>query len=174
MTESSPHSGSVLEFVELARAFRALVDERAALPASEFLQRVHHLLPRLYSIALVLPDVGGDAPHCEGSTSVTALGRDLRATIGALDYYREIFDPYAGESEEPVIGSLSDDIADIYAELTAGMSCWDAENREGALWAWRFSFQVHWGKHLTSALRAMHAWSARAKVGGIVSAHPEA
>ena len=174
MTEPSSQPGPVSEFVELARGFCALVEEHAPLPASVFVQRVHSLLPRLYSAALLLPDVGGDAPDCDARLTTSTLGRDLCAKLGVLDYYREIFDPYEGESEEPVIGSLSDDIADIYADLAEGIACWNAGNHDGASWAWRFGFQTHWGKHLTSALRALYTCTVRPDIGGIASTRPEA
>jgi Domain of unknown function (DUF5063) len=163
--DNPAQSAPVTEFVELTRSYCALVVEHAPLPASEFLQQVHSLLPRLYAAALLLPDIGWDAPDCEGRHTMSTLGRDLRAKFGALDHYRELFDPYASESEEPVIGSLSNDIADIYAELANGITCWDAGNHDGALWAWRFGFQMHWGKHLTSALRALYAWTVRPSIG---------
>jgi hypothetical protein len=27
------------------------------------------------------------------------------------------------------------------------------------LWEWRFNFQIHWGEHLTGALRALYSLS---------------
>jgi hypothetical protein len=170
----SSQPASVLEFVELARSFCALVEEHARLPVFAFLQEVHRLLPRLYSAALLLPDVGADAPDCNARLSTSTLRHDLCAKLGVLDYYREIFDPCEGESEEPVVGSLSDDIADIYGDLAEGIVCWSAGNHDGAVWEWRMGFQTHWGKHLTSALRALYTCIVRPNISGIPSTRPEA
>jgi uncharacterized protein DUF5063 len=85
----------------------------------------------------------------------------LRAHLGEWDAYREIFDPYDFVDESSVVGSLADDISDIYAEIAGALKCWDAGNRDGALWTWRFGFQSHWGRHLTSALRALYSVSSK-------------
>jgi hypothetical protein len=148
----------VLEFVEVARDFCAIVAEHASIPAAQFLHRVHLVFPRLYSGALLLPRASADAPDCDSTSTRPALYDSLREQLGDLDFYREIFDPHQ-LAQEPVVGSLSDDIADIYGELAGALECWDAGNREGALGAWRFGFQSHWGRHLTSALRALHIGS---------------
>jgi hypothetical protein len=134
---------------------------------------VHGLLPQLYSAALLLPDTDAEAQDCEGQSTNPALGRALSKKLLAFDYYREVFDPYAGESEKPVVGSLSDDLADIYGELAKGLACWDAGNRSGAMWEWRFGFQTHWGEHLTGAMRALYWCVARSGSGGNASTHSE-
>jgi hypothetical protein len=71
------------------------------------------------------------------------------------DKYWEIFDPT--QQEEPVSGSLADDLTDIFRDLQKGL----AISERGAsvsevLWEWRFSFKFHWGRHAMDALRAIH------------------
>jgi hypothetical protein len=70
------------------------------------------------------------------------------------DIYWEVFDPF--ECNEPVAGSLSDDILDMDRDVSRGLALWDAGAEDAAVWEWRFSFEVHWGVHATSALRAIH------------------
>jgi hypothetical protein len=161
MTNVLAESSPVLDFVEVARSFCTIVGEHERKPAAQFLEQVHLVLPRLYAAALLLPTVGADAPDCEVSSKHAALWSSLREQLGTLDAYREIFDPYAPADEPPVVGSLADDIADIYAEIAGTLECWDAGNRDGAVWMWRNGFQYHWGRHLTSALRALYSYSMR-------------
>jgi len=71
--------------------------------------------------------------------------------------YWEIYDPY--EDEKPVCGSLADDFADIYRDLTAGIVLYQRASRESvqeAVWQWKFGFETHWGRHAVDSLRALH------------------
>jgi hypothetical protein len=159
MTNVPAASSPVLEFVEIARNFCTIVSEHETKPAAQFLQQVHLVLPRLYAVALLLPSAGAESPDCEAPSKHAALWSSLRKQLGELDAYREIFDPYEPADGPPVVGSLADDISDIYAEIAGALQCWDAGNRDGAVWTWRNGFQYHWGRHLTSALRALYSSS---------------
>jgi len=157
VTTDAENETSARIFCVISRNFCALVEEHAALTCAEFLDRVHAQLPRLYSGALLLPEVDWHAADCEGHHSKRSLTLVLREKLGDADLYLEIFDPYGRTVESPVIGSLSDDIEDIYAELVSGLQCWEAGNQGGALWSWKFGFRWHWGEHVTGALRALHS-----------------
>jgi len=87
-----------------------------------------------------------------------ALFRSLGSYLGDWDAYAEVFDPYEMD-DTPVVGSLSDDLADVYRDLRRGLALFDASNRPGkidAVWDWRFHFHSHWGEHATGALRPLH------------------
>jgi hypothetical protein len=157
VAQYSVDSSNVEEFVEVTRTFCRIVDEHATMSAVEFLHRVQLVLPRLYASALLLPSVGADAPDCDGSSKHSALYSSLRDQLAEWDAYREIFDPYESVEDQAVVGSLADDLSDIYAEIAGALRCWDTGNRDGALWTWRQGLQFHWGKHLTSAVRALHS-----------------
>jgi hypothetical protein len=74
--------------------------------------------------------------------------------------YGEVFNPLIVPPEEPVLGSLSDDITDIYRDVVTGLREYEAGRRTQALWEWGFGFQAHWGEHATGAIRALHCWLA--------------
>jgi hypothetical protein len=154
------------------------VERHSATSSREaFLADLHRILPRLYSAALSLPDTGilfpkppdkGDSdrelPSHDGDRRTTdqyfALARSLGALLGQHDAYREVFNPYDPPTEPEVVGTLSDDIADIYRDLLSGLAHWQRGETGEALWEWRFNFTIHWGEHLTGALRALHALAA--------------
>ncbi len=165
MADPAEQPPSVIEFVELARTFCSVIESHATLPAPRFLERVHQLLPKLYAAALALPDIGWDAPECLEHRGKPTRDLGLTEKLGTANLYREIFDAYGPASEEPVIGSLADDLGDIHAELATALACWNAGNEEGAVWSWRFGFQQHWGEHLTSALRALYVRTFRYDLG---------
>jgi hypothetical protein len=161
-------------FAPLARAFCQHLDDLSALVPEAFLGSAHVLLPQLYAAALALPPTGvlfdpgtdeedDDAPLAHepdldrGSHEEwTARFHVLQGLIGDHDFYREIFDPYAPHSDTEVMGSLADDLLDIYRDLRSGLRKWDRGETGEALWEWRFNFEIHWGEHVTGALRALH------------------
>jgi hypothetical protein len=87
-------------------------------------------------------------------------GRSLRGSIrtklGRYDLYAEVFDPYNRSDQSAVIASLSDDLADIYRELVAGLQCYKMRRFPEAAWEWRFGLDHHWGWHATGAIRALY------------------
>jgi hypothetical protein len=141
-------------------------------PPNQRLKSLHLLLPRLYAAALALEDTSvlfdEDGPQSEGQRSpardpsITAMPAglaELADYLGPRRFYREIFDPYADPTVDEVGGDLIDDFADIHGDLARGLAEWQAGSRGEALWEWRFNFEVHWGEHATSALRALYALS---------------
>ena len=71
--------------------------------------------------------------------------------------YREVFDALDLEaSDEPVIGDLYDDLADIYSDLAEGLFIYRHVSPTEAERYWRQSFRYHWGEHATGALRAFY------------------
>ena len=84
-----------------------------------------------------------------------------------FQYYGEIFDPTVIPPEEPVVGDVADDIADIYRDVITGLRLFDASLVDDALWEWGFGFRTHWGKHASSAIRVLHCWLASNEPDGL-------
>jgi hypothetical protein len=117
----------------------------------------------LYVAALQLPPPFTD--ELEGHPDVQRLPTDESAKVKSylglpIDMYGEVFDPLSVPPEEPVIGSIADDVIDIYRDVVTGLRAYQAGNKSGALWEWGFGFRHHWGEHATGAIRAIHAWLA--------------
>lgn len=173
-------------FAERAREFCAVVDCGLAEEDVRFASQLHRVLAQLYSAGLDLPstdmlwdldkeeigqvdDASADHPHVDdpgpdpdrlSTDGLRALCRSLAQRFGASNYYREVFDPYEAPEEAEVTGSLTDDVADIYHDIRAGLMKWDRGESGEALWEWRFHLEIHWGEHATGALRALHARAA--------------
>jgi hypothetical protein len=77
-----------------------------------------------------------------------------------LGLYSVIYDPSVIPPEEPVVGSIADDIADIYREVVSGLRALRAGLRAEAIWTWGFGLRTHWGQHATGAIRTLHCWLA--------------
>jgi hypothetical protein len=127
----------------------------------EVLAHLHTCVAKLYAAALELPSVqparAEVAFEGKGSPTWSELRATLQGAFGSREYYSEIFAPYELQGQEPIVGSLSDDLADIFADVSRGLAAWDAKDYHGAVWEWGFHFDHHWGEHATGALRALHA-----------------
>lgn len=147
---------AIEQFAEVARQYCAWAEGELG-EAHEEMQRARLLLAELHLVALRLPDLGigkdKDAariPHDEWSLMFQKFG-NLPLTT-----YWDVFNPL--EETEPVTNSLADDLADIYRDVKAGLSLFEARGFVDAAWDWRFNFQTHWGRHLVGAQRALHEY----------------
>jgi hypothetical protein len=83
---------------------------------------------------------------------------DAVVEVLPTDYYRSV-DPFPIESEdEPSVGSLADDLADIWRDVTEGLLALEIGSPEAdVIFHWRYLLDVHWGRHAVDALAALHA-----------------
>jgi hypothetical protein len=156
-------SETVNAFAAEAVKFCEIIETRAKLTRTRFLQTLYLEIPSLISSASTLPN---DLEfkiikrnRVEEHNEWQSLFNDLKKKFGNQDYYQEIFDPYEKIDLKPVFGSLSDDIADIYREIKPGTINWEKKSKaqkERIAGNWHFFFEIHWGEHATSALRALY------------------
>jgi hypothetical protein len=146
------------EFRRAATRFIQVVDSRDGLTCEQFLEHVERRLTELHATVLRLPIV---APETDGVDTQTfsadawaALYGQLREKLGKSDHYWSVFD--ATEQSPPVDGSLAADISEIYSDLKESLHETDQHPPDAdILWELRFSFTSHWGRHLTSAVKAI-------------------
>lgn len=94
------------------------------------------------------PDPGPDA-------DIDPVRVGLANLFEGVDDYADVVDPLT--SVELVRGSLSDDLADIAAELAHGLRHYQAGRVDEALWWWQYSYLSTWGHRATSALRVLQS-----------------
>lgn len=94
------------------------------------------------------PDSGPDA-------DVDPVRTGLANLFEGLDEYADVVDPLT--SGEVVSGSLTDDLADIAADLSHGLRHYRVGRIDEALWWWQFSYLSNWGVRATSALRVLQS-----------------
>ena len=132
-----------------------------------------HRIIALYAEALRLPTPFSD--DLSDDDENYRIGSDEhghiyeRASSLPFKHYGEVFDPIEVPPEEPVIGDIADDIADIYRDVSSGLNFYDNGLMADARWEWGFNFQNHWGEHATGAIRALHCYLAQEDVDSLTS-----
>jgi hypothetical protein len=94
------------------------------------------------------PDAGPDA-------DVDPVRTGLANLLEGLDEYADIVDPLT--SGELIRGILSDDLADVAADLAHGLRHYRDGRVDEALWWWQFSYLSTWGVRATSSLRVLQS-----------------
>ena len=154
---------SVDQFAAEARRFREWAlnaPDQAEWAARGALVR----LTNLYAAALELPPAWNE--ELADQPDAKSVGEDeCRAVTVAcrrlpFDLYGEVFDTLPVPPEQPVVGSLTDDITDIYRDVITGLREYESGRRAQAVWEWGFGLRQHWGEHATGAIRALHCWLA--------------
>jgi hypothetical protein len=140
-------------FLNLVREYVALIEDRENLTPYEILRRCDSLLPEIYIEALRLPKVEPDTTGVD-QVDVKSPYRELKAIFGVYDIYNCFFDP--SFDRKPCVGSLADDLADIYRDLKTELLAYKEGRQNDAIWGWCFGLQSHYGRHITSAMSAIH------------------
>jgi hypothetical protein len=140
-------------FIGDVRAYVELIDSCDMLEPRQLLMRAAELLCRIYSAGIrIEATTPSDDKLRPGRPSPL---RSLSMRLGPLDLYFGVFN--ARVQDEPVVGSLADDLADIYLDLSMSLDDFDAGHHDDATWGWRFALRGHTGDHLTHAIPAIHA-----------------
>jgi Domain of unknown function (DUF5063) len=109
---------------------------------------------RLGAITDVVPSERFE-PDSGPDPDVDPVRTGLANLFEGLDEYADVVDPLT--SGEVIQGSLTDDLADIAADLSHGLRHFRAGRVDEALWWWQFSYLSTWGVRATSALRVLQS-----------------
>jgi hypothetical protein len=154
------HSEPVENFVTAARTFENWVLNGSETGAAAA-RRLLALILEVYQRALALPAIALESEDVESCVTHEEWQEIFKKSARLpIDFYGHIFDPLQVPPEEAGVGSLSDDVADIYRDLVKGLRLYDRGKANDAVWEWKFSFESHWGRHAVSAIYALHCWLA--------------
>ena len=152
----------VAEFVAEARRYCALIENEERGTASAFEKECLVVLLRLYQQMLRLPSTDPPDPELPEQIRHEEWQAVWERTSQRTehDQYWEVFEPFARNKPDPIYGSISDDLADIWRDVKEGLSTFDSGKPnciKDAVSHWRFSFGSHWGYHVAGAIRALTA-----------------
>ena len=92
------------------------------------------------------PDTGPDP-------DIDPLRAGLANLLDGVDDYADVVDPLT--RADLISGRLSDDLADVAADLAHGLRHYRDGEYDEALWWWQFSYLSTWGVRAASALRVI-------------------
>jgi len=154
---------NIKDFLIVAKEFCHTVDQRSKISRIQFFQALY---PSIAALLKFGSEITGyeylkisKNNLDEDSKKWKVLYSSLGKKFGKYNQYREIFDPYDSGEKEAIYGSLADDIADIYGDIKPGLEIWSKASTKIRLQIisnWRFQYEIHWGEHGTSALRALY------------------
>ena len=155
----SPMAPSVESFVECAREFCSLAEASRTFGASELWRVRSVLLQLLYHMPAI--ETSPQAAEHDGLRPDDDTYRRISTRFAAapFNFYRVVFDPHDFDAtDEPVTGMLSDDLGDIYRDLSQGLSSADSGHLEDACFEWTLSYRTHWARHAVQALSAIETF----------------
>ncbi len=155
------------KFAARAREYCDLLENAEGTDPWSFVTRLQSLLPKLYAAAIELPYPDPwptkmeATDHSPGPGECATLLKRLSKLL-PVDSYWTTLEPLAPEDAEieVISASLSEDLADVYHDLTQGIRMLDRSYpRERAQFLWKHYFMSHWGEKLVEALRMLHVVS---------------
>lgn len=157
------YSRHVVEFVAVANEFCMYAEHASEIKGEELLRILQRLLPLLYLKASFLPELtpcfedGNEKFVSEADWN--NIHDDFRKKFRSANDYLEVFDERINDSENPVVASLAENMADIYQDMKDFILLYQTGTSEvmnDALWECRMNFERYWGQKLVNALRAIH------------------
>ena len=158
MSDLRVAAGPFLEEAERFQCWARMSGGAGGVDARHALLRIS----QLYIAALTLPSASNDGvseTHSSVNDTEWRTVFDYASQLPVRNY-GVVFDPLTVPAEEPVVGDLADDIADIYRDVVTGLREYAAGRYANAVWEWAYGFRHHWGDHATAAIRTLHAWLA--------------
>jgi Domain of unknown function (DUF5063) len=150
------YSSAIEDFIAAARTYCAWLESAPGTDEDERMSALLHLT-MLYTAALRLPSAEPeDSDPPEMPEAIRIAVRTRLASFPVQTYWM-VFEPLSDLPEEPVCGLIPNDLEDTYADLKEGLLSFQTHPGT-AIFNWRLLFNIHWGGHVTSAIRALHCF----------------
>lgn len=152
----------VESFIAEARNYCALIETDDEPNSWVFAQKCLAAVLRLHYHALALPAGAPDSADALDQIDHEAWQAIMNRIQQKLarDQYWVIFEPLEEAQPEADIGSISDDLADIWRNIKDGLLWIDRgqpQSINDAVWHWRITFETHWANHASGAACALTA-----------------
>ena len=157
------YSRQVIEFVTVANEFCLFMETAGQFERLDFILKMQKLLPLLYLKGSLIPEM--ESVLNEGNEKFVTeqeydfVKNQVQTYMGELDDYSEQWDPKITGSTEPVITSISENMADLYQDMKDFVSLYSmgvTEIMNDAVWECKMNFENYWGQILVNALRVIH------------------
>jgi len=145
MSQEENIIGLISQYVEM-------VEKLSTYSAHGFLSKCAIILPQIYSLGMAMPD--SDIEDKDVDVEIVSPLGSIEILMGKYDRYNVVYEP--SREDKVVVGSLSDDLSDIYLDLKKALVNYQHGHKKDALWQIKFYLKSHAGTHLVDALYVMH------------------
>ncbi|MDE6801704.1 MAG: DUF5063 domain-containing protein [Muribaculaceae bacterium] len=153
-----------IAFIGLANEYCQAMRTASQTEPDEFIDKMLHLLPRLYISAtdLSVNYVEDEEPLIDSALEeegYESVRRDVAALMGEDDIYLEVFEEDMKYSETPVSASIAEGLADLYQvffNFIYTVQDTTDEVTAMAILAIRDDFRAYWSATLCNVLRALN------------------
>jgi hypothetical protein len=153
--KKTPSSDQRPAFVQTAEAFCAHIEGAATSDRLSFVPVCFTLISRMLSEVIELPQAQGTLnTHNVSEERYNGIAELLKGNLQEDDYYTMMWDPYE-IAAAPMVGSVCDDLSNIWRGAKDGLEALRKGNLENAVTQWRFSFANEWGEPATHVLRPL-------------------
>lgn len=154
----------VIEFLTVAAQICAYLEQQMEEDNKQIVvERLLCLLPMLYLKARMLEkpeeELEGDLEQFCTEEAYNYVQQLLAGKLGTDDTYLDVMVENSRYTDEPVMCTISENVADIYQELRdlcANYQTQEPAIMNDAVCAVLEAFELHWGQKLLNALRALH------------------
>lgn len=145
------------KFIEVAKNFISWVDAADHRSTEEMIV-LNSIVLSLYSLAFDLKCYS-DAEDLDGEGMTHEEWQEVRDRLKDLpfDNYKTIYN-LLELNEDAIVGSLSDDLADIYRDIKPLVGVFDRGQIKEAEDGLKMSFEIHWSQHSVSALKVLRQY----------------
>lgn len=153
------------QFINAAQDFRNFCETNGQATRADLWTLREILLGLIYHIPAV-EQAPKDSEYEGVRISDEAWWKVMKRCAGfPIGHYNTHLEPFVIPSQEIGIGSLGDDIADIYRDLMEGLDLHQQGHLESACFYWALLYRSHWGQHAVEALNAIERYRTTHELG---------
>ena len=157
------YADSVLDFVRVSTEYCRYLETCSNENVSHFTHVCCGLLPMIYLKAHIISNVPeeteGFGYEMVSEEDYNYIRGNVASILGEHDDFLDVFVEDFKYSDQPILCTVSENLADIYQQLRNLAATYQEENEEAmkvALWDTVNEFKLGWGQKLLNALRALH------------------
>lgn len=160
--ENLIYSPATIDFVTIATEYCKQLEQLEGSSQESFADIMLRLLPMVYFKATMLPEIPEVMGYNEPAVTeddYNFVRNNIARVMGSNDDFLETFVEDFKYSEQPILQTVSENLADIYQCLREFVETFRSGAEEAmhiALFDTREQFLLSWGQKLLNALRALH------------------
>lgn len=162
MEESQIYAQKTLEFITIASEFCKALEHCREYEQHEFIDVMRNLLPMVYlkvSLIGTIEETDGYNEPKVTEDDYNYVRSNVAAILAEKDDYLDVFVEDFKYSEQPILCTISENLADIYQVLRNLLEVFRSNYEDAmqvALYDTVEDFKLYWGQTLLNALKALH------------------